>query len=216
MTYAASRDIRAQIRSAGVVTIIHVAVAAVLVTGLAYTGVIRDHARTGTFDIPLPPPPVPQPPVPQPTAKPVERTADPIPQTDTIDLGMPDIGPITRIDPVPTPRPDPLPLPTATHASVPAKPAAPRGRPGDWATADDYPSMDLRQNHEGVTRFSLSIGTDGRVTSCTVTGSSGFAGLDAATCNLVMRRARFTPAMNEDGQPTIGTYSNAVRWVIPQ
>jgi protein TonB len=31
-----------------------------------------------------------------------------------------------------------------------------------------------------------------------------------------MRRARFNPALDEDGKPTTGSYSNAIRWVIPR
>lgn len=59
------------------------------------------------------------------------------------------------------------------------------------------------------------MGPDGRVVSCTVTSSSGHADLDAATCSLVSLRARFNPALDANGNPTTGTYSNRIRWVIP-
>ena len=92
----------------------------------------------------------------------------------------------------------------------------PNGQPGLWATANDYPARDLRENHAGTVRFSLSISADGKVGGCIVTGSSGWPGLDAATCRLISARARFTPATNEDGQAMAGSYYGSIRWVIPE
>jgi len=54
------------------------------------------------------------------------------------------------------------------------------------------------------------------VTGCSVTSSSGSPDLDDATCANVTRRARFNPATDGEGQPTSGSYSNRVRWVIPK
>jgi protein TonB len=53
------------------------------------------------------------------------------------------------------------------------------------------------------------------VTGCTVTSSSGSATLDAATCNILRRRARFTPATDSSGNPTTDTASTRIRWVLP-
>jgi len=61
----------------------------------------------------------------------------------------------------------------------------------------------------------VTVGTDGRVVDCTITSSSGSPDLDAATCTNVTRRARFKPAL-ENGQPVQATYSNRIRWVIPE
>ena len=49
-----------------------------------------------------------------------------------------------------------------------------------------------------------------------MTSSSGNADLDTATCTYATRRARFTPATDENGQPTSGTFAGRVKWVIPQ
>jgi periplasmic protein TonB len=54
------------------------------------------------------------------------------------------------------------------------------------------------------------------VTDCQVTSSSGSPDLDEAACANVRRRARFNPATDGEGQPTSGSYSNRVRWVIPK
>ena len=41
------------------------------------------------------------------------------------------------------------------------------------------------------------------------------AGLDAATCKLLTRRARFEAASDETGAKIVGSYSGSVRWEIP-
>jgi protein TonB len=61
----------------------------------------------------------------------------------------------------------------------------------------------------------VTVGSDGRVTDCQVTSSSGSQELDQTTCTLITRRARFRPAMS-DGQPTTGHYSSRIRWVVPK
>jgi protein TonB len=107
--------------------------------------------------------------------------------------------------------PAPVPPPPA-----PPKPATPRNNPGTWATTNDYPSRALREEREGTTGFRVTVGTDGRVTDCQITSSSGHADLDQAACSNVSRRARFKPATDSSGNPTTGTYANRVRWVIPK
>ena len=117
----------------------------------------------------------------------------------------------------------PTPESVALFALVPAtitgtdteRPARPLSNPGTWTTTADYPSTALINQREGVTRFSVMIGPDGRVTSCQILASSGHADLDAATCLNVTRRARFDPARDASGKPTAGKYSNQIRWQIP-
>jgi periplasmic protein TonB len=95
-------------------------------------------------------------------------------------------------------------------------PATPTGNVNGWVTPDDYPSRDLQQEHQGSVSVRLTIGTNGRVTDCSVTGSSGFPGLDSATCSKIKSRAKFKPATDSEGNPTTGSYSKSVRWVVPK
>jgi periplasmic protein TonB len=95
-------------------------------------------------------------------------------------------------------------------------PATPKGNPGSWANTNDYPSAALSKEQEGTTGFSVTIGPDGRVISCSITSSSGHASLDSTTCAKVKSRARFNPAKDADGNPTTGSYSSRVRWQIPK
>jgi periplasmic protein TonB len=48
------------------------------------------------------------------------------------------------------------------------------------------------------------VGTNGRVTSCNVTSSSGESVLDDAACRSMERYARYDPALDAAGNPTTG------------
>lgn len=108
--------------------------------------------------------------------------------------------------------PDPIPDPTPSFA--PRGPRT-RGEPGRWVTNDDYPSREATLDHEGLTRVRLGVGTNGRVTDCAVTASSGWPTLDQATCTWLTRRARFDPATDSAGEVTTGSYNTSVRWRLP-
>ncbi|HUD28617.1 MAG TPA: TonB family protein [Novosphingobium sp.] len=115
---------------------------------------------------------------------------------------------------------DPIPFVTPKASDPPArfapKVARPRGDQARWVTTDDYPTADIRAGHTGTVRFRVAIDASGRVTGCTVTQSSGYPGLDAATCRNVAKRARFDAASDAMGDKVAGTYDGTIRWVIPQ
>ncbi len=112
-------------------------------------------------------------------------------------------------------RVDQCPPMPAVHTPTRARPAVPKGNPGTWVSTIDYPSRALMERREGTTAFTLTVGVDGRVTNCDITMTSGSPELDQATCTNVVRRARFNPAMDDDGNTVAGKYSNRVRWQIP-
>lgn len=195
-----------------VVAILHVALGYGLVTGLAYEGVKKAIKRVTTVDIeeevkkeePPPPPPKKVENIPPPVAPPVKINVSTAPPKIETVATPPPPAPIVLAPPPAAP-----PAPRA-----PDTPAQPRGNPGSWATTNDYPSRALREERSGTTGFRVTVGTDGRVIDCQITSSSGHDDLDQATCSNVTRRARFRPAM-QDGEPVQGSYSNRVRWVIP-
>lgn len=104
----------------------------------------------------------------------------------------------------------------AGAASGSAEPMEPATFPGSWATNDDYPVRAMREEREGTTGFRLTIGTDGLPSACDIISSSGHGDLDATTCRLIMERARFKPGRDAKGKPVGGTYSNRIRWQIPE
>lgn len=107
-------------------------------------------------------------------------------------------------------------LASATSAQG-AKPVAlkPAGNPGDWISPDDYPPEALRANQTGITGFRLDVDPAGQVVRCTVTSSSGSSLLDETSCALLIRRARFSPALDRKGRAIASSFSSAVRWSIP-
>ncbi|WP_114520379.1 energy transducer TonB [Altererythrobacter sp. ZODW24] len=210
---------------------IHALIGTALIAGFAtpiYEAIVPERFKATKFKLP-PPPPEPQPPVENSAAQP--KIAPPVPAppqpfefTNTNDFEVKDI-PIANFDgmildpmpgvedgpavkPIPQPKPKPKPLFTAFGPE-------PKNNPGTWATTKDYPRADLREGNEGVTRFILVVGVNGKASACNVTGSSGYSSLDAATCKLVSRRAKFNPGQDTSGAKTGGSYSGSIRWVIP-
>jgi len=93
--------------------------------------------------------------------------------------------------------------------------AKPRNDPAKWVSTNDYPTRDIRQGNEGISRFRLNVSAQGKITGCRIPQSSGHQGLDAATCKNVGSRARFEPATDANGARIASTYSGSIRWVIP-
>jgi TonB family protein len=79
---------------------------------------------------------------------------------------------------------------------------------------EDYPSRSLQDNEAGVVSVLLHVAESGKVTSCLVTESSGFAGLDKTTCSVIRMRARFEPAKLASGAATSGEFRMAFSWGV--
>ena len=82
-------------------------------------------------------------------------------------------------------------------------------------STDDYPQAALRRDEQGTVAYTLSINRRGRVRHCEVATSSGSRALDRATCRILKRRARFTPARGADGKAIGDTLSGRIRWQLP-
>ena len=179
---------------------------------------------TTVVDIKDPPPPPEIPPEPmkkveQPTHRSVvtipPRIIDPPIQRPVYDMTPVPPTPIPYTPPAqvhvePTPPPPPPPPPAKK-----LEPARAKANLASYVSDADYPASAQRNEEQGTTRFRLSVGPDGRVAECTVTGSSGSAALDAATCRIMRSRARFTPARDSSGSTTSDTVSSAIKWVLP-
>jgi|JI61114BRNA_FD_contig_123_67559_length_3133_multi_5_in_2_out_0_4 protein TonB len=219
MAYADQEVSGNKIAAFVVVALLHLALGYALVTGLAYEGFKQVVKKVTTVDIKKdepkkepPPPPKKMAAAPPIVAPPPKINVSSVsPPITTVTTPPPPAPPVLVVAPPGPAAPPPPPPPKFTPKS-----AQPKGNPGNWATTNDYPTRALREEREGVTGFRVSVGTDGRATGCDVTSSSGSADLDQATCSNVMRRARFTPATDGEGNPTTGSYSSRVRWVIPK
>jgi periplasmic protein TonB len=211
--------------SMAAVIAIHAGIGAALILGLSVAGgVIEKDAPIPAFNVKDPPPPPPVEPETPPAAA-TPPTSPPItapqprldlkpvpPNVDVRDIVLPPNPPV------------PIPRPSATITPVVSQPvpkvdpvaARPRNDPLRWVTNDDYRSSWIRQEMTGTARFRLEIAANGAVSSCTITGSTGHPALDEATCGLISRRAKFQPARGSDGEPVAGSYSSAVRWILPE
>ena len=216
MAYADQEMSGNRIASFVVVALLHVVVGYALVTGLAYEAVQQVVKKVTTVDIKKEEPKKEPPPPPKKAAAPPPIVAPP-PKIN-VNVTPPPVQ--TVVTPPPAAPVVPIIAPPAPVAPPPPrvqpKQPTPKGNPANWATTNDYPTRALREEREGTTSFRVTVGPDGRVTGCSVTSSSGSPDLDDATCANVTRRARFNPATDGEGQPTSGSYSNRVRWVIPK
>ena len=221
MAYSNSQTSPRRTLTVGAVGVLHAALGYALITGFAADIFEKPYTYMPTRDYPADPPP----PDPQPTIEPsqaADQSKLTAPRPD-LDLGK-RATTATEVDLFPLPQPSALPGPLdpgpvlpqpSPSASFPPRGASPLGSPGKWATTDDYPAAALREEREGVARFRVTVGPDGRVRNCEILASSGSSDLDRATCANVAKRARFKPAIDETGATVSGSYTSAVKWEIP-
>jgi protein TonB len=205
-----------------IVAILHALLGYAFVTGLAYNVVKKVAADLKTFNVEEEPPPPeekpPPPPPDQPTPPPPVVTPPPIVRTNT----LPPPIVTTNIAPPPVITPRATPAPPAPPAPPPPPPPPKKVTPArakanlaSLFSDEDYPASALRSSESGATGFRLDVGSNGRVTNCTVTSSSGSSALDSTTCRLLRSRARFTPATDSSGAATSDSYSGRIVWRLP-
>jgi protein TonB len=200
----------------GGVMALHVAAIWALLSGLAVTYIPEVVAIFEAHNTPAIAPPPPQPTVrpPRTLVPPTTTITRPNPISDppprlTERVSLPPLTGDVTLPPIELPTPGAAPSSPPTLTMAP-KLARPLGDPGRWVSTADYPTAEIRADHEGVARFRLLIGTYGRVSRCEIVASTGFPGLDAATCAIVSRRARFAPARDDSGAAATGSYSGSI------
>lgn len=224
MSYAdATVSPAARVRAVAGVVAIHALVGVGVVAGLTITGVIEtsDSPLIAEFyDDPPPPPPEPdkieesdeipyvEPRAPRPPIV-IDKADNPIDVVE-VDDSPPDIIVLVPNPPVEPPVISPT-LPTFDPVGP-----IPRNGPRGWISNDDYPRRGITRELEGSVDYRLVIGSNGQVSACEITRSSGHAVLDEATCSLIQRRARFDAAKNNRGDAVVGTYSGNVTWQLPR
>lgn len=92
---------------------------------------------------------------------------------------------------------------------------APMGSPARWVTSNDYPSTPIRSEMAGRTTIRLSVDRFGFPISCQVLESSDHTLLDDITCKAMLRRARFFPARDANGDAVAGHYQQSISWEVP-
>jgi protein TonB len=208
MSYAQRKELSGNRTLAWVFTIIVVgSLLYAIVTGLAYSVIKKGVENLKVVDVEdKPPPPPDKPPPPpkdMPKVPPPPMTPPPLVQTQA---PPPPIQTVTQVAPPPmippvAPSPPAPPLP-------PRKVQSAQSAKGDLRSlfsADDYPASAQAAEAQGTAQAQLTISSDGRVEGCNIIKSSGNSALDSATCSILRRRAKFTPARDSNGQPTTDT-----------
>jgi periplasmic protein TonB len=228
VAYAQRKQIGTRNRTAAiaVVAIVHVILGYTIITGLAYNVIKAATDDLMTFDVEQePPPPVEEPPPPPPevvpetpppvvSPPPVVRTqvVQPPPVRTVQDAPPPVVTHRAPVAPPAPPAPAPPPPPPPPVTVVP-----PRSATGDLQglfRGEDYPQAAIQADQQGTVTVRLTVGTNGRVASCNVSSSSGSRALDSATCRILQSRARFTPARDNQGNPTTDTVTQRIRWQL--
>jgi protein TonB len=78
----------------------------------------------------------------------------------------------------------------------------------------DIPDPVLDTGFNGVVGVRFRVGTDGRVTGCTVVRSGGNALMDQATCDAIEKRFRYDPWRDASGRPVASTVLRDQQWDI--
>jgi len=78
---------------------------------------------------------------------------------------------------------------------------------------EDYPDSSIRAGSSGTVVVVFLVNTDGRASDCKVVGPSGDPALDGKTCELMVARARFAPAVGQEGLPKPVKIVQTVHWV---
>jgi protein TonB len=207
MSYAQRKELSGNRTLAIVIVVaIQFALGYAIVTGLAYDVIKHTAEKLKVIDVEQQPPPPEQPPpppkdmpdVPPPpvTPPPLVQLSAPPPPIQTVTAPPPPVY-IPPVAPAPPPPPPP---PRKTVSAQSAK--------GDLRTlfsGDDYPASAQSAGAEGTARATLTISATGQVEGCDITQSTGNRALDSATCSILRRRAKFTPARDSNGNPTTDT-----------
>lgn len=198
-----------------IVALIHLVLGYALVTGLAYNVIKQAAEDLKTFNVEEEPPPPPEePPPPEKTPEPPPPQVVAPPPIVRTNIAPPPIV-ATPVAPPPVITPTAPPAPPAPPKPVVSQAARAKANLASYISDDDYPQSAIRNEEQGTTSFTLTVGTDGRVADCVITGSSGSSALDTTTCNVMKRRARFVPAKSVDGSPITDRVNGRIRWVLP-
>ena len=70
----------------------------------------------------------------------------------------------------------------------------------------DYPKAGRAKRMDTAAIFLMTVATDGHVSDCEVQQPSGDPEADAVTCRVAKERFRFTPAVDQNGDPVVAKY----------
>ena len=103
-------------------------------------------------------------------------------------------------------------LDAAQQESLSSRPV-PTTSPTKWLTSPDYPKGPLAIGASAIIRFRVMVSAEGVPTKCAIQQATSSPEFTKLTCDLLVKRARFSPALDRDGKPVASFYTNSVRWL---
>lgn len=223
-------DCRTRAMALAAVALLHVVAIGLLVRAFGVETVVSAVRSVTAFAIPLPPPPPPPPP-PEPRKTEPAAAAPAAPRSRPKAIVAPEPKVVVPRKAIPAP-------PVAGSGNAVASGASSAGSgsgaggngtasgggaaaaiaskavkvAGDIVSARDYPRGGREAREGASVVIALTVGTDGRVTGCSVMRPSPDPQADAITCRLATRRFRFRPALDANGRPIESTYGWRQSW----
>lgn len=107
----------------------------------------------------------------------------------------------------PPPAPEPIGAASPTTAATPqgGSPVTPLQNPGTWLRDAEVPAS--ARKGSGTVSVRLDVAPSGMVSGCTIIKSDVSPALNAATCAMFARNARFKPARDASGKAIASTYT---------
>ena len=99
-----------------------------------------------------------------------------------------------------------------SRAALSRQPRPAGGSVARWFRAGDYPASALRNDETGSVVMRLAVAADGRTESCDVVVGAGSAALDQRSCEVILERSRFDPALDAEGRPVAAKLIARVVW----
>ena len=215
-------------KAAAAVAAVHVALAAVIITGLNVQTVRRAVESMTTIAIVRPEPPPPPPP-------PVRADSAPREAGDPGKKAEP-----TPVVAPPSPIPSPSPMPAAPIAGQGSATSAGAGVAGSGTGAGgsgagrggggagftparriskipdrEYRRLAATGLPSGSVGVTIKVNEDGSPSNCRIARSSGDQAVDALMCQLTLRHVRFEPARDPNGRPVAQDVTFTPNWWRP-
>ncbi len=92
--------------------------------------------------------------------------------------------------------------------------AEPANSPAKWLTSNDYPREMLAAGKQAIIKFRLNVDERGAPTSCDIQRAFGDPVFDKLSCQAMMRRARFLPALDENGRPAPSYFLSTIKFIM--
>jgi TonB family protein len=106
-----------------------------------------------------------------------------------------------------------IPVELQAKFRTPAKPI--KGSLAAYFSANDNPTSGSGKNSHGRVRARIGIEASGGVSRCDVVSSSGSKLFDDTTCRIILRRVRYSPALDVYGKPMPSIDIADVSWLAP-